>query len=466
MIDTPASDADTRDAGPRNRFAQRFFPVRPWQNGDDWERPGPTPEQLRRDVIGTGIVLLLSAVALECVRGFGTMGGDGKPFWLQHLVMALMVLPLAVRRRFPVTVLLVSSVFFLVLGMYMPILSMQIAFQGAYFAAIYSAVAWARNRRLLRLALVLVIAAMALWLLLSFTVSNAYESFLQQVEEQENPSRSFLPPLASYAIYTFLINAAYFGGAILFGITSWRSAHQREQLAEQSAQLEAQATELARQAVIDERLRIARELHDVVAHHIAVIGIQAGAARRVLEKKPAATAGALQTIEASSREAVGQMRSLLGVLRGGQEPATDSDGGAQRHPEPGLPDLPTLIAEHDAMGLRVSFHQASDPESVLNRIPAPLGLSIYRTVQESLANVRRHSTAGSAVVALRTGRSDDADWVEAEIVDDGRPRTGSTAGSGFGLQGIRERAALHGGTTEIGPRAGGGWRVRVRFPVR
>ena len=466
MIEIPAPGSDTRNPRPRSLFRPRFPGVRPEQNGEDWERPGPTREQLRRDLIGTAVVLLLSAVALESVRGVGSMGAEDRPIWLQHLVMALMVLPLAVRRRFPVTVLLISSALFLILGMYMPLLAVQLTFQGAYFAAIYSGVAWARNRRLLRLALVLVIAAMALWLLLSFTVSNSYESLLREVQEQENPSRGLLPPLASSAIYTFLINAAYFGGAILFGITSWRSAHQREQLAQQSAQLEEQATELARQAVIDERLRIARELHDVVAHHIAVIGIQAGAARRVLEKKPAATAGALQTIEASSREAVAQMRSLLGVLRGGQETATDSDGGAQRHPEPGLSDLPALIAEHDAMGLRVSFHEAQDPDSVLDRIPAPLGLSIYRTVQESLANVRRHSTAGSAVVALRTGRSENGEWVEVETVDDGRPRAGSTAGSGFGLRGIRERAALHGGTAEIGPRAGGGWRVRVRFPVR
>ena len=466
MIDTPALDAARREARPRSLFRPRFPGVRPWQNGEDWERPGPTRQQLRRDLTGTAVVLLLSVLTLESSRGAGAMGGEDRPFWLQHLVMALMVLPLAVRRRFPITVLLVSSALFLALSMYMPILSVQLSFQGAYFAAIYSGVAWARNRRLLRLALVLVIASMALWLLLSFTVSNAYESFLQEMQEEDETHRGLLPPLASYAIYTFLINAAYFGGAILFGITSWRSAHQREQLAQQSAQLEAQATELARQAVIDERLRIARELHDVVAHHIAVIGIQAGAARRVLEKKPAATAGALQTIEASSREAVAQMRSLLGVLRDGQETATDSDGPAQRHPEPGLSDLSALVAEHDALGLRVSFHQAQDPGSVLDRIPAPLGLSMYRTVQESLSNVRRHSTAGSAVVALRTGSDQNGEWAEVETVDDGRPRAGSTAGSGFGLQGIRERAALHGGTAEIGPRAGGGWRVRVRFPVR
>ena len=299
MIDTRALDAGTPSSGSRARPGRTPRPARP-NAGEDWERPAPTREQLRRDLIGAAVILLISAVALESSRGFGAMGGDDRPFWLQHLVMAVMVLPLALRRRFPVAVLLVSSGLFIGLSMYMPALGAQIGFQVAYFAAIYAAAAWARNRRLLNLALVLVITAMALWLLLAFTVSQSYDAFLQDIQEQDNTHHGMLSPMVSYAIYTFLINAAYFGGGILFGHHSWRSAHQREQLARQTEQLKAQSLELAHQAVVNERLRIARELHDVVAHHVAVIGVHAGAARRVLEKKPEAAAAALQTIEASS----------------------------------------------------------------------------------------------------------------------------------------------------------------------
>ncbi|MCC9197085.1 histidine kinase [Arthrobacter sp. zg-Y820] len=471
MIDSPASHAGIRSSSgarrrPRPTPRVPRVPRLPWQTGEDWERPGPTREQLRRDVLGAALVLLISAVALESSRGFGAMSGDDRPFWVQHLVMALMVLPLAVRRRFPITVLLVASGLFLGLSMYMPGLGAQLGFQAAYFAAIYAAVAWSRNRRLLNLALVLVIAAMALWLLLTFTVSQSYDAFLQEIQEQNDSHDGLMSPMVSYAVYTVLLNAAYFGGAILFGRTSWRSALQREQLSQQAEQLKIQSAVLAHQAVVNERLRIARELHDVVAHHIAVIGVHAGAARRVLAKKPETTAAALQTIEESSREAVDEMRSLLGVLRASDEGEPANDGGIHRRPEPGLAELDGLVAEHRANGLKVSFSRVEDLPGALDSVSAPLSLSIYRTVQESLANVRRHSTAGAAVVALRTGSSGDARWLEVETVDDGRPRSGAASGSGFGLRGIRERAALHGGTAEIGPRTGGGWRVRVRVPIR
>ncbi|MCQ1948908.1 sensor histidine kinase [Arthrobacter sp. zg-Y859] len=466
MIETMAFD--TADAGSEQHARTRpgWLARLPWRTGEDWERPGPTVAQQRHDVIGTLVVLLVSALVMEVSRGIGALAGETRPIWLQHLALALIILPLAVRRRYPVAVMLVCSAAFLGLGLLVPMVATQTSFQAAYFASLYTAVAWAKDRRMLWLGTTVVIAVMALWIILAFTVSSAYDGMLERVMEGDDTYRGFLPPLASLALYNFAINAAFFGGAIMFGMSAWRSAHQRELLVKQSAQLEIQATELARQAVLDERLRIARELHDVVAHHIAVIGVQAGAARRVLEKKPEATAGALQTIEASSREAVEQMRSLLGVLRAGEEPGSESDGGARRTPEPGLADLPALVAEHGQLGLSVSYHRSEDVPGSLDRVPAPLGLSIYRTVQESLANVRRHSTAGSAVVALRTGTTGTGNsWVEVETVDNGRPRTGSTAGSGFGIRGIRERADLHGGTTEIGPRSGGGWRVRVRFPL-
>ena len=466
MIETLAFDAPGRSTENRTRNRPRWLTRLPWHTGEDWERPGPTAEEQRNDVLGTLVLMLISAFLLEVSRGIGAAAGETRPVWVQHLALVLMILPLVVRRRFPVTAMLASSTAFLCLSLLVPTISGQMAFQAAYFASLYSAVAWARDRRMLWLGTTVVIAVMALWVLLSFTVSSSYDGMLERLSEGDETYRGFLPPLVSLAIYNMAINAAYFGGAIMFGMNAWRGAHQRELLRKQSAQLEAQSAELTRQAVLDERLRIARELHDVVAHHIAVIGVQAGAARRVLEKKPEATADALQTIEASSREAVAEMRSLLGVLRAEEEPAPASDGGARRTPEPGLADLPALVAEHEQLGLKVSFHRSEEAPGTLDRIPAPLALSLYRTVQESLANVRRHSTAGAAVVALRTGSSPAGSWVEVETVDNGRPRSASTAGSGFGIRGIRERAALHGGDVEIGPRAGGGWRVRVRFPLR
>ncbi|MEB7504420.1 sensor histidine kinase [Arthrobacter koreensis] len=469
----PASQeqATTASGDTRGGLAGRIRKLRlslPWHSEDDWERPAPGPDGYRRDVIGVAVALLLSAVMLEFMRGFAFGGEDSANAWVQHLVQASIFVILLFRRRFPIATMLLGSTAFIVVGVTFPPISQTLGFQAAYFASLYSAAAWARNRRVLWLAVTVVVTAMFLWIVLGFTLSNSYDEILKTFSLDSNEPMGLFPPVTSYVLYSFMLNAAYFGGALMFGMNSWRSAHQREQLAEQAVQLEAQAADLARKAVIEERLRIARELHDVVAHHISVIGIQAGAARRVLEKKPDAAAGALQTIEASSRDAVAEMRSLLGVLRSSD---AETDGPVQRQPEPGLDEIPQLLEDYRHNGLDVKFHRAEHEPGVLENLSAPLALSVYRTIQESLANIRRHSTAGSAVVALRSGStpagpdSPALRWVEVETVDDGRPRQG-TGGTGYGLRGIRERAALHGGITDIGPRDGGGWRVRVRFTLR
>ncbi|WP_299168056.1 sensor histidine kinase [uncultured Arthrobacter sp.] len=427
-----------------------------------WERPGPTAEQLRRDVTGVVVFFLVSAVTLELSRGVGAMAEERSPIWLQHAVLALMIFPLVFRRRFPVAVMLVMSALFIILSLWIPALSLQLSYQVAYFASLYSAVAWAKDRRVLWLGTTVVVVAMTLWLILSLTVSNTYDGLLEQVSEGDETWRGILDTLTSAALYNFIVNFAYFGGAILAGMSSWRNALQRTQLAEQAAQIARQSAELARRAVIEERLRIARELHDVVAHHVSVIGVQAGAARRVMDRKPEVAAESLRTIEQASRQAVTDMRNLLGVLR--SEAATqdtDDDGG--RHPEPGLADIEVLAKSELDGGLDVAFARVEDAPGALDEVSAPLALSLYRTAQESLTNVRRHSTASAAVMTLRTWCTDGERWVELETVDNGRPRQHVEAGSGYGLQGIRERAALHRGTVEIGPRSDGGWRVRARF---
>ncbi|MHA7262855.1 sensor histidine kinase [Arthrobacter sp. TMN-37] len=427
-----------------------------------WERPGPTSDQQRADFIGVLIFLLVSAVTLELSRGAGAMAEERSPIWLQHAVLALMILPLVLRRRFPVAVMLAMSALFIALGLWIPALSLQLSFQVAYFASLYSAVAWAKDRRVLWLGTTVVVVAMALWLILALTVSSTFDGLIESIEEGDETSRGFLDPLTSIALYNSIVNIAYFGGAILVGLSSWRNALQRAQLAEQAERIARQSAELARRAVIGERLRIARELHDVVAHHVSVIGVQAGAARRVLDRKPEAASEALHTIEQVSRQAVTDMRGLLGVLRSGtlDEGLKENEG---RHPEPGLADLDALAESQRAFGLEVDFARVEDVPGALEEVSAPLALSVYRTAQESLTNIRRHSTASAAVLTLRTGRSGGQRWVELETVDNGRPRQHAQSGSGYGLQGVRERVALHRGTAEIGPRSDGGWRVRARF---
>jgi signal transduction histidine kinase len=431
-----------------------------------WERPGPDPAQARRDVVGAGVFLLVSLALVLLAKNMG-LRIEGEEPWKAYVTTALMIAPLAVRRRFPLTVLLVSSALFLGLSYLSPEAAMHLSFQAAYFAALYAAVAWAPDRRLLWIATALVLLTMVLWLAITYTMTSMLDGMFANYEEPQGP----LGQLTAAVLYGAIVNLAYFGGAFAVGRSSWRAALQRQRLAEQAGQIREQSGELARRAVVDERLRIARELHDVVAHHVAVIGIQAGAARRVLGKNPDAASEALRTIEGSSRDAVAEMRSLLGVLR----TETDLQPGSDRAPEPGLEGLRELVAGHAAAGLDVELRCVEDRPGDLGHVPDPLALSIYRTVQESLANVVRHSTATRALVTLRAGGASELDlrtpdgeprWVEVEIVDDGRPRPGTT-GSGFGLRGIRERVALHGGDAEIGPRrTGTGWRVRARFALR
>ena len=429
----------------------------------NWERPGPTRDELRRDVIGVLIFALVSAFALELTRGFGMVEDDNHPVWVQHAVLALMIVPLVLRRKYPILVMLAMSALFIGLSLLSPLVSLQLSYQVAYFASLYSAIAWAKDRRMLWLGIAVVVAAMTLWLILALTVANTFDGVLAQSADNPDFGGGILDPLASVALYNFLVNFAYFGGAILAGLTSWRNALQRTQLAEQSAKITRQADELARRAVVEERLRIARELHDVVAHHVSVIGVQAGAARRVIDKRPDVAVESLRTIEQASRQAVTDMRNLLGVLRSESAELGDTDDDGGRRPEPGLDDLEELARQHQELGLTVQFGTVEDIPGALAEVSAPLALSLFRTAQESLANVRRHSTAGAAVMTLRTGLVGDQRWVELETVDNGMPRPTSERGSGFGLQGIRERVALHRGTAEIGPRSDGGWRVRARF---
>jgi signal transduction histidine kinase len=219
---------------------------------------------------------------------------------------------------------------------------------------------------------------------------------------------------------------------------------------ERAAELEQAREALARRAVVEERLRIARELHDVVAHGMSIIAVQSGVGAHVLDSQPEEARRALTAIEATSRQALTEMRRLLGVLRRASEPS------GSLAPVPGLAEVDALAAEVARAGARVEVRiEGTRPE-----LPLGLDLSAYRIVQEALTNVVRHAGPATARVRIRYA----PDSVDLEVVDDGRggdPRPGD----GHGIAGMRERAALFGGTLHAGPRPGGGFRVAARLPV-
>lgn len=428
----------------------------------DWMRP--VQPVSRADVV-TGIVVgLASVLAVELSRGMGYFQGDGSSRWFQWTAVLMAAALLVFRRRFPLSVAMIAAAHMFVLGVTEPALMAQISCQIVYFTCFYSAVAWARDRRAMLAVVGLITVFMFGWLGWQFAVGNAIQEVTKAVGKYAG--YGWLSPVASNIILTFLVNVVFFGGAVALGQVSWRNALQRERLRDQSATIAEQSESLRRKAVVEERLRIARELHDVVAHHVSVIGIQAAAARRVLDRDPMAAKGALGEIEGSSRDAVTQMRGLLGTLRAiDDEPDGRSAAAAgTRSPEPGLEALPDLVAQHRVGAVRTAYDLIEDPAGAADRLPGAVGLSLVRTVQEALANVSRHSTATQVNVVVRVVERQVGGYAEVEVLDNGRPRAG-TSGSGLGQLGIRERVASHRGQSEIGPRATGGYRVRIRLPL-
>jgi signal transduction histidine kinase len=247
-----------------------------------------------------------------------------------------------------------------------------------------------------------------------------------------------------------------FAAAIIVGDNMRRRRERAAELVERAERAERERELVATRRVQQERTRIARELHDVVAHSVSVMIIQAGAARRQVVGNPQQAIGVLETIEHTGREAMSEMRRVLGVLR------SDDLGGATdgRSPQPSLNSLDELVS--GTSDLPVSLHT----EGQINGLPPGVELSAYRVVQEALTNVRRHA---GRVDRVHVAVTHAVDGLVVEVTDDGRGGSSHPdshlAEAGFGITGMRERVSMFGGSLKAGPQQGGGWRVRATFPL-
>ena len=220
---------------------------------------------------------------------------------------------------------------------------------------------------------------------------------------------------------------------------------------EQRLRLAAKDREMAaREAVLDERAQIARELHDVIAHEVSMMVVQAGAERRALGNANASTRDVLLTIENVGRSALTEMRRMVGLLR--------RDMASPPAPQPSLADVAALVDRVRAAGLAVELSVEGDRRE----LPAGLELSAFRIVQEALTNTLKHSNQARARVRIRYG--DEA--LEVEIADEGVGRDNGGLGGGHGLAGMRERVAIYGGSLQAGRRDGGGFAVSAQLPLR
>ncbi|MEV0663173.1 sensor histidine kinase [Actinomadura luteofluorescens] len=347
---------------------------------------------------------------------------------LGNLGYALLVvsgLALLVRRRWPVPVFAVAALASLVYyGFDFP--------DGpgwlALFVSLYTLAAYGDGRRSLLIAGPGIAVLAAVWL---YTAAD-------------------VEPRAAIGWVFFRIGASVMSAALGESVRSRRviaaEAEKRAELAERSREEEARAR------VDAERLRIAREVHDTVAHAVAIINVQSGVTAHVLDKRPEQAREALRTIEETSSRALREMRAVLGVLR---------DDGDGRAPHPGLDQIDELTAKAREAGLDVTL-EASPPAAPL---PSAVGSAAYRILQESVTNVIRHVGPTRVTVALNPG----TEVLEIRVTDEGR-RTGNGAasapgGPGHGILGMRERCRLLGGEFDAGPTPGGGFEVAARLPL-
>jgi signal transduction histidine kinase len=340
-------------------------------------------------------------------------------------LVLLHTLPLAARRRFPLAVLatsVASGLAFAALGLLPPI-----ALGPAVLVAVYSVAAYGGR-----------------WV----SLAGLAVAELGLAAARLPRARFEAPP--ARVLYALIFAAAWLLGYFAHNYRAYAA-----RLEERTAELERAREELARRAVADERLRLARELHDVVAHAMSVIAVQSGVGAHVADSQPEEVGKVLAAIETTSRSALTELRRLLGVLRQNGEPP------GSLAPVPGLGDLDSLLAEVAKAGLAVKLQVEGTPSP----LPAGVDLSAYRIVQEALTNVVKH--AGPAHAQVVVGYRDQE--VTVEVTDDGRGAVPSVSdgrvGSGHGLIGMRERVAAFGGDLQVGPRPGGGFRVAARLPL-
>jgi signal transduction histidine kinase len=349
---------------------------------------------------------------------------------LGGLLLASVSVPLLWRRRRPLTVLgivtAVALAWFLIPYVAEPPLDHFNASFFAFVVSLYSAGLYSTSKKAS-----VVAAAVALGSVLTAV------AFLDE-EFRGNPR-------------AFFFNASI---VIVFFYVGYIGRVRRDYLEERAARVEGERVEETRRVVARERARIARELHDVVAHSVGLMTVQAGAANLVSGDDPKAALSSLSLIEGTGRQALGELRRLLGVLR------TEDDEGGELSPQPGLDHLDDLVAEVEGAGVEVDV----TVEGNLHDMPAALALSAYRILQEGLTNVLKHAGRWArAEVVVRLTQ----DEFVLEIADDGRgiaPEPSRVPG-GHGLVGMRERVALFGGRMSASPRSGGGFLVKVKIPL-
>jgi len=252
------------------------------------------------------------------------------------------------------------------------------------------------------------------------------------------------------AVGSVVMLTAWTAAATLIGVNVRTRRSYLAALEDRAARLERERDQETQLAAAAERARIAREMHDIVAHGLSVMIAQAEGAAHVAASSAERAIAAMQTVAETGRQSLAEMRRLLGILR-------DDGDALSLAPQPGVTDLAALVEQTRAAGLPVRFSTTGP----VRELPPALGLAVYRLVQEALTNVRKHAGPAVADVDLRYL----PDRLQIEVADNGRGGSAPTQPGGHGLVGMAERVGLHGGTLAAGPRPGAGWQVRATLPT-
>jgi signal transduction histidine kinase len=366
----------------------------------------------------------LPAVPLILIATAATAVGNSgwhEPRWIEVAWAALSCLPLVVRSRWPLGVALVTLALDLTLVAVAP---HSATTPTASLVALYT-LATRSSRR----------TAWAVGLAAAVAITGVYAATHAE------------SPLGANGLlrFDFAIAATALGRAVRSRRDHLAEARGRAELAERTREKE------ARRRVTEERVRIARDLHDVVAHHITLVNAQAGVAHHLMRTSPDQAYEALAHIKDNSRAALDELRATVGLLR------QPDDAPGSRAPIPRLADLDTLIGGFRTSGLPVHLTRTGTSSPLA---PAT-ELTAYRIIQEALTNTHKHASAAEAAVTLDYGQHS----LRIAVTDDGRPGAPKGAGTGHGLIGMRERAAAIGGTVFAGPRPGGGFQVVAELPL-
>lgn len=415
----------------------------------DWLRPLDRSNALRVDVAFALLLACLAVLSLDTARSLGALSTDHLPDIAQYGLVVSIGLGFAVRRVFPVAAMIYALVHYMVLGLFAPEMSPVFVLQIYYFLSLFSVIAWAANRvAALALTCVMLVAG-AVWIFADVALGDGWD-LLEQL-----PDLGPLPPELAAILQVSVSTLTFLLAAIAGGLVAWWSARREETARAQAITIAGQVDLLNEQSLTEERLRIARELHDVVGHHVAVMGIQAAAAQRLRDRDPDLSLDALQKAQESSRDATHDLRLLLTALR-----APMSAGPQSMVPGGGLTGLAAVVDTFENLGLSIELTMLGPVESV----PLNIADCAQRVTQEALTNVTRHSTADRADVSVTIAEHGDGEGtLRMAIRDAGESVPGST-GSGMGLTGMQERVSLCGGSLQHRSRTDGpGFEVRAAF---